>query len=319
MPSSKNDHSGTVRAEDRLHTPTADDSWYESYWFAFYVPERGIMVYAYPWFRTALGVYGGGVIAWDGDGTAPWTVLHYDYSWARRFDGPDSVINGNTIDTPQGIRIDCLPREHHYRVRYEHPALGFDVTFEPAGEANIMSASTAESGIFSSHVDQPGHYKGELRVGTERLDVDCFLIRDRSWGPRRDDVRDMHVGYFYATASSTDAFLFVGHGGEDLDRFEMISGYLIRDGVRAPLASATARITRNAQHAPASCVVSGRDALQRELEAKGTAVTYAGLQQQPGMFSWTSLARWNFSNLNTHGELQESWHPDRYRRFVRGK
>lgn len=307
----------TVRAEDQLHPPTADDSWYESYWFAFYVPERNIMVYAYPWFRTALGVYGGGVMAWDTAGHAPWTILHNDYAWARRFAGPDSILEGGSIITPQGIRIDCLEERHHYRIRYAHPRLAFDVTFTPAGDANIMAATTAEEGVFASHVDQPGHYAGTLRVGDTWLPVDCFLIRDRSWGPRRDDKKDMHIGYFYATASNSDAFLMVGHGRETLEDFDLISGYLIRDGVRFPLASASANIARNDLHAPKRCTIQAEDEMGRTLVAEGEAITFAGLQQQPGMFTWTSLARWRFSDIETYGELQESWHPDRYRSFVR--
>lgn len=306
-----------VPEEDRLHPPGDDDSWFESYWFAFHVPERAIMVYVYPWFRTKLNLYGGGVQAWDNSGGAPWSILYNDYSWARRFDGPASLIEGTSINTPQGVRIDCLPGENHYRIRYDRPGLAFDVTYKSVGEANRTTASAAETGIFNGHIDQPGHCTGTLRLGEETFPIDCHTIRDRSWGPRRDDNYDMHVGYYYATASKSDAFMMIGHEGPSADEFGMISGYLIREGVRSPLLTASARIVRDDEHAPITCHITATDELGRTMEAHGKAMSTAGMQQQPGMFSWCSLASWTFSGVEAYGELQESWHPDAYRAFVR--
>ncbi len=308
-----------LHIDDRLHAGGDDDAWFESYWFAFYVPERLLTVYIYPWFRANLGLYGGGVLAWDDKGVLPWTILHHDYSWSGRFAGEASMIEGNTIATPQGIRIHCLAPAERYRIEYDHPDLAFDVTYEATGPANQTAASTAEQDILKGHIDQPGHYRGWIRVGSTRLNVDCHCVRDRSWGPRRDDATEMHIGYDHATASTQDAFLMVGHDSGSDDRFAFMTGYLIRDGVHAPLVEGTAAIERDADLAPRACRISARDTLGRMLDAEGEGLAAVALQQQPGMFNWSSLAEWRFNGVTAHGELQDTWHPDKYRNFARRK
>jgi len=306
-----------VGGDEVLHPAGVGDDWFESWWFAFYVPERGLTVYIYPWFRPNLGLAGGGVIAWDGRGVEPWSILHNDYAWSLRFAGADSLLDGDAIVTPQGIRIDCLAPAERYRIRYDKPALAFDVVFEATGPASMVNALTADADIFKGHIDQPGRYHGWVRVGEERIAVDCHCVRDRSWGPRRDDLVDMHIGYYHATASAQDAFLLVTHVGDDADASSLISGYLIRDGVQAPLAEGSARVTRNADLSPGHCVIEAVDREGRRLEAKGRGLSQVALHVQPGMFNWSSLAEWRFGGVSAYGELQDTWHPDKLRAFIR--
>jgi len=308
-----------LHIDDRLHSPGNEQDWFEAYWFGFYVPARKLSVYIYPWFRPNLGTWGGGVLAWDDRGQTAWTMLHCDYAWGRPFEGEASMINGEGISTPQGVRIDCLEPAKRYRIRYDRPALGFDIEFEASGPANQIAATTAEENIFKGHIDQPGHYSGQLRVGSDMLDVDCYCVRDRSWGPRRDDFADMHVGYYHATASAQDAFLLVTHFGDEPDRSSLLSGYLIRDGRHAKLTEGWAQLMRNIDHSPASCLVEATDEFGRKLVARGVANNHIALQLQPGMFNWSSLAEWQFDDVTAYGELQDTWHPDKYRAFARGQ
>lgn len=307
-----------LHSDDRLHPLGDDDMWFESYWFAFYVPEQLLTVYIYPWFRPNLGVFGGGVLAWDDKGTLPWSILHHDYTWSGRFAGEASMIDGDVIATPQGVRIHCLAPAERYRITYDHPDFAFDVTYEATGPASHTAAATAEQDIFKGHIDQPGRYRGWVRSGSDRFDVDCHCVRDRSWGPRRDDALNMHIGYYHATASDQDAFLLVGHEAGAHDSFAFLSGYLIRDGVHAPLVEGKAVIQRGGDLAPKSCHIEARDSLGRALRADGRGLAAVALQQQPGMFNWSSLAQWRFSDVEAYGELQDTWHPDKYRQFVRG-
>lgn len=305
--------------QDRFHPSGQDDNWFESWWFAFYVPERKLTVYIYPWFRPNLGVSGGGVFAWDDNGSLPWTMLHHDYSWSRRFPGEAAILSGATFSMPQGVVIDVLAENQSYRIRYDHPDLSFDVRFDATADVKATAGSTTEDGIFKGHVDQPGNYRGWVRVKGEELAVDCHCVRDRSWGPRRDDVRDMHIGYFHATASARDAFLMVTHAGADPQTFSLLNGYLIRDGVHAPLVTGEARMTRDGDLAPAGCRVQATDELGRQLKADGHSITRMAVQVQPGMFNWSSFAEWRFGEATGYGELQDTWHPDAYRAFARSR
>lgn len=302
---------------DRIHPAGAGDDWFESWWFAFYVPERLLTVYVYPWFRLNLGICGGGVFAWDDRGHLPWTLVHHDYHWSRRFDGEAAMLAGSRLMTPQGITIETIESGTAYRLTYERPDFAFDVRFDATIPVETSAAPTAESGVFRGHIDQPGRYTGWVRVGPETLAVDCHCIRDRSWGPRGDDVTDMHFGYFHATASASDAFMIVMRGGADPEHFSPISGYLVREGIHAPLREGSAQIERAANLAPATCRISATDTLGRSLEAEGHRLTSVAVQVQPGMFNWSSLARWRFGDATAYGELQDTWHPDGYRTFAR--
>ncbi len=305
--------------QERLHSFPDDEHWFESWWFAFYVPERRLSVYVYPWFRPGIGVAGGGVFAWDDSGSLPWTMVHNDYQWSRSFGGEASILEDNRLVMPQGVTVDVLEEARRYRLSYDHPRLAFEVEFEAVAEPFANSAATGELGVFKGHIDQPGRYHGWLRVGKERYPVDCHCVRDRSWGPRRNDVLDMHIGYFHATASGRDAFLMVMGGGEDPDRFTLLNGYLIRDGVRAALVSGSAHMRRGHDLAPANCSIEAVDELGRVLGAEGHAIACMAAQVQPGMFNWSSLTRWNFGSAMAYGELQDTWHPDGYRDFARSR
>lgn len=309
----------TLGEDDRLHPASDDDSWFEAFWFGFYVPERALSVYAYPWFRTKLALYGGGVLAWDAAGSEPWSMLHNDYAWSKRFDGEADMIDGAAIATPQGVTIECLETGRSYRVAYAHPALSFDVRFDAVDAANVNRKASGSSALYAGHIDQPGHYTGWVEVAGARHEVDCHGVRDRSWGPRRDDNFAMHIGYYHATASARDAFLIITDAGDSADASTLLSGYLIRDGERAPLERGSATITRNEKGAPMTCTIEASDTLGRTLTAQGEGINRAAFQLQPGMFNWSSLARWRFGEVEAYGELQDTWHPDKYRRFIREK
>jgi hypothetical protein len=308
-----------LELHDGLHPHDGDPAWFEAFWFAFIVPEIELTVYVYPWFRAAMGLWGGGVLAWDGKGQTAWTMLHNDYRWAEPLGDPDGLAAGDTLNLPQGVRIDCLKPGTEFRVRYEHPALALDVTFAGAREINVNTREVGTSKLYAGHIDQPGHYTGRVRVGEHWHDVDCHWIRDRSWGPRRNDNFGMHVGYYHASADADNAFLVVTDSSAAHDRSTLITGYLVRDSVQAALTTGNAAIERLADGSPASCIITATDALGREVRATGESLTKFAYQLQPGMFNWSSLARWQFGGLTAHGELQDTWHPDKYRQFIRNE
>jgi len=86
----------------------------------------------------------------------------------------------------------------------------------------------------SHHLDQPGRYEGTITLDGERIDVDSFGFRDRSWGCGPSSGRDCTSspapcgGYSYATASPRDGFhsITMDFGDGCIN----IHGYLLRDG-----------------------------------------------------------------------------------------
>src|SRR5690606_41353499 len=62
--------------------------------------------------------------------------------------------------------------------------------------------------------------------------VDCFAMRDRSWGLRRNGPQ-AKIGYCYATQSADDAFLAISVDRRRPDgsrRDGITGGFLMRDG-----------------------------------------------------------------------------------------
>ncbi|SHN15725.1 hypothetical protein SAMN05443668_103299 [Cryptosporangium aurantiacum] len=146
----------------------------------------------------------------------------------------------------------------------------------------------------------------------ESSPVDCYAIRDRAWGPRRDH-RQRRVGYAYGTASATSAFLAIfGLDTTGIDR--VWSGYLMRDGVWAKLESGERRVDRDAAGRPAAVVIEARDELGRSLHASGTVVSRMAFTPYPSMLTWCGMTTWDFDGQQGWGEDQDVWSPRRWRR-----
>jgi hypothetical protein len=110
---------------------------------------------------------------------------------------------------------------------------------------------------------------GELVLAGEKIAIDCLSMRDRSWGTRRDDNRDMNIGYFHATATDKDAFLVVSNHATAVDgqsndaEAPIVMGYLIKDGEYQALAQGTVSFQRNAGGRPLSTEIRGNDVTGR--------------------------------------------------------
>lgn len=306
---------------DVFHDAGLETWWFESYWFSFFEPERRLMVYIYPWFRPSLGICGGGVIAWDHRAAESWNIPHCDYSWHLPCPAPAALLEGNTVQLPQGVRIDILEPLRVFRLRYQHPALQIDVVFRATQDANISTRAVGSAELYAGRLDQCGRIDGEIVLHGERIAIACLSMRDRSWGVRKDDNHAMHIGYFHATASAQRAFLAVSDPSKstDPDCAPMVSGYLMLDGLSSPLVAGEARLQRLPDGTPFACEIDARDERGRSLSARGRAINRFAYQPFPGMFNWSSLANWSFNSENCVGELQETWHPDLWRAFRRAR
>ena len=120
-------------------------------------------------------------------------------------------------------------------------------------------ASAQPHYLGKGHLDQPGRYEGSIRLRGESFKVDSYGFRDRSWGKRSQFGPGMvpkgaaYGGYTYGTASAAHAFHCIsGDRGAGCLGYH---GYLIEDGVWAPLAEA-----------------------RREVRLRGEAVTRARIE-----------------------------------------
>jgi hypothetical protein len=302
---------------DAFHPPTSDDPWWqETAWFTFIVPERRLSCYVYPWVKANQGILGGGVMVWDDRGHHPWDALHWDYQWTYPYPEPGDLRD---IAFPTGIRMRCLEPLQRYHVTYDHPRCSIDVIFDAILPAHVLGADDDTSGTFSGHVDQQGHVTGTITIDGERIDVDCFAMRDRSWGPRVP-APGLHIGYDLC-AEPRSAFVVFSQpdapGAPIVENF----GYFWRDGEQVPLRSGSRVLERDGVW-PRRVVVRAEDAAGRTFEAVGEVRNRMGFQNLPSMMNLVGLVRWEYEGSDGAatvgwGEFEDVWDVERYRQFAR--
>jgi hypothetical protein len=297
-------------ADDGFHPPPDPDPlWSETTWFSFMVPERNLYAYVYPWVRPSQQLFGGGVMAWDDRGHLPWDCLVWDYSWNTPM---PELGDLRDITFPTGIRVRCLEPLTRYHIAYARPGCELDLVYEALMEPHVIGHGD-DDGLYTAHFDQPGHVTGRFVLDGEEMAVDCWSMRDRSWGPRTEH-RGLRLGYSCAQTAE-QAFLAITDPDQPDDQAQ--HGYLWRDGTAARLVSGTRTITRQGPY-PATVRIEAVDALGRAVRADGRWGNRISFTNVPYMFVWVSLVRWELDDGSVAwGEDQDVWHHDRYRAFAR--
>jgi hypothetical protein len=312
----------STHPDDHFHPPTDDDpSWTETCWFTFTVPERDLSAQLYPFFRPNLGVAAAGAYVWDPSGDQVWSCRYAKNLWHVPI--PDQPLTD--IALANGIRYRTLEPERRYHVRFDdpdspdphHPALRIDVTF---------TGITPPSYLGGSHLDQPCRVEGLIVLDGEEVAVDGFGFRDRSWGVRSQQGEMLvggfaaHGGYSYATASEADAFHTItmdwGEGCRS------IHGFLLRDGVRAPLAEGRREVVeRDGDGFPVRVRITGTDTEGREVHAEGRCRNRLVFPINPNLLTVNCLTEWTIAGgreeIVAVGEDHDNWSAAAIRRHVR--
>lgn len=309
---------GAGHPDDEFHPPTNDDpAWSETCWFTFTVPERRLSGQFYPYFLANLGVAAGGAYFWDPSGHTPDSCRYAKNFWHLPF--PDTPLTD--LKLANGLSYRCVSPQERWELAYDDP----DVPGRGEGElhAELTFTAVAEPNyLFESHLDQPGRVQGVVALGGERIEVDAFGFRDRSWGTRSQYGPDIQGsgaprgGYSYATASDRDAFHTItmdwGAGCVNLH------GYLRRDGTRSKLVSAVRTVVeRDDDGYPVVVTVEGTDELGRELHAVGRTANRFGFFINPNLFSLNCLTQWDVDGVTAWGEDHDNWSASAARRRPR--
>ena len=298
-------------ADDGLHSPTGDFYETETFWFSFFVPERELGGWLYTSVRATAGTCAGGAWIWDGHGTDPWEIPFFEqFSWLKYpapAGGPERLAfaTGTTIDVRQPLMSYDLRYSDRDRVEIE---LRFD-----ALEGPVPLRSGAPPFPKAHHFDQTGHVTGRITLDGETIDVDCYAMRDRSWG-RRTERGYQRIGYVWGASAHT-SFVTYSTPREHTD--DIHAGYLrIGDEV--------AHITRGRREVrrdPStrwidSMIIDAIDDRGRDLRAEGQAVSRMIL---PGSTSIciNTLLRWTVDGNVFWGEDQDVWPIKDYRALTR--
>jgi hypothetical protein len=294
--------------DDEFHEPATDDPyWTETCWFTFAIPERRLSGQLYPFFRPNLGVCAAAAYVWDETGCEPWNVRYAKNFWHLPI--PDQPLSD--IALPNGIRYRCAQPQHRYDISYDDP---------DGDDLQIMLTFTSVAGpnyLGQSHLDQPGRYTGTIILEGEKMAVDSFGFRDRSWGVRSQFGPGFGPGgYSYATASKEHGFHAItmdfGQG------YTSIHGYYMREGQWSKLAAATRVVAeRDSQGFPSVVEIAGGDENGRQFRARGRCLNHIALHLNPNLFTINSLTEWDLDGLACFGEDHDNWSAAGARHFFR--
>ena len=283
-------------ADDNLHTPTSDDMfWTETAWFACSVPERKLTLFTYPVFRANQNICSSGVYVWDDTAQANHEILYSHNFWHLPM--PTDLT---CMRLPSGLSYDVLEPLQKYRVRYASDDVNFDLIY-----AGLIPPQLSQR---EDHLDQPCRVTGEIDLFGEKIAVDGYEIRDKSWHIRSDHplkvADDIANGsYTYAIAGNT-CFL-ARTVGSNKNSTRVFGGWLVRDGVVSALVSGMRTVARVKGGLGNRVELDAVDALGRSLQVVGHTVNRFAVQSTPAITAWISGMTWDVGGQTIWGEDQE--------------
>ncbi len=335
-----------VPEDDQYYAPTSDDPTYvETNWWCFNVPERRMGGWLHAGYHVNRGTVTWRVFVWDHTGADPGRLAYY----RTMPDVPmpaDADLRDFTF--PEGgYSVKMLTPLMDYHVSYADPSESFSIEFEHRSVHPPHRFTPGEApAMHNPHLDQLGHLTGELRFGRDRIAIDCYSVRDRTWGPRtghhthrqesattpgrqrvlnpggvqwREVERERGRGriqYIFGHTGATTGFLgFVRPGDGDAQGWSPMNvGWLLKDGefrrldkTRSAMKNYRDQSTGWSDHMEVRLVdVSGRT-----MEAEGVAVSH---MCEHGAGS-NALMRWEYEGQIGWGEDQDGWRLDHFRRM----
>ncbi len=303
-------------SDDELHPPTDPDDpdWTETCWFTFTVPERRLSGQLYPFLKPTLGVASAAAYLWDDTGDQTWNCLYARQFWHLPL--PDQPLSDLQLGNGACYRV--LEAGRRYAIGYDDPDgedVHVDLTFTGITEPHRLA---------DSHVDQPGRYQGEIVLFGERIAVDAYGFRDRSWGHRTQHGAGIHGtssprgGYSYATASDGEGFHAITMDFGDGDAI-VIHGHLLAGGRWAALVSGQRDVLERdgATGAPTRVRLVATDEQGRSLEAEGRTRNRIGILLNPNLWTWNCLTEWTWADQVAPGEDHDNWSAAGHRAFLR--
>ncbi len=299
--------------DDHFHFDQMSDRWWitETAWFAFCNPERKIGGWLYSMFRPNIGTIAGGAWVWDDTAHVPWEVP-YSANYTALQIPRDQLLTD--IKLPTGVSIKMLEPLMRYKLGFEDTGkLSVDLEFNA-----VMPPRALRKGDSSfknlSHFDQFGQVKGHIVLHGESIPIDCYAIRDRSWGPRPEH-RPGKSAYVTGIASPDDAFLAVTKWNDETN--PVAYGFMIREGKTGDLVSGRRIVERCPKQGWVTKItIEARDEFGRDLHAVGERLSGIIINRHSFIDS-NGLIAWTINGKVGHGEDQDMWPVDRWSAFRR--
>lgn len=300
-------------AADRFGPRDDNPYWNESVWFSVSIPEQRIHGLIQYYFRPNMGMLNGGPALWDPSGTFQWNCLYYNWSHLQAMPQGAEKFDMTARNSLSVKVIDPLER---YRITYDKEGFELDLEWHALGPMHELNThDAAQKATARFHIEQPGRMKGRIRRHGTEYAVDCFSMRDTSYGPR-DYESLARGGYFWGIAAGSSFHaLCMGDGREA----NCVGGYLMKDGEMASLASGKRTILDYGQFGPSRILFEGTDELGRTMRAEGKVdpgLVFTGYTDHTVVWS---LTEWNWDGVVHWGDNQEFCPSETFRRIARGE
>lgn len=300
------------QADRFFDQPSDSPYWNESVWFSFSVPGRRLHGAIQYYFRPNMRMLNGGPMMWDASGTNVWDCLYYNWSHLQALP-PGAQKFDMTANNSLSVRV--LEPLTRYAIRYDHEDFALDLEWRAIAPMHeLRSADPGQKATAKFHMEQPGRMTGTVRRDGEHVAIDCFSMRDTSYGPR-DYASTASGGYFWGIADGS-AFHAIakGEGAEQ----NVIGGFLWRGGQMASLSSGTRRVLEYGRYGPRRVAFDATDTLGRSVSAVGNideGLVFTGYSDHTVVWS---LCEWDVDGVVHWGDNQEFCPALRFRRIARG-
>ncbi len=287
--------------------------WNESVWFSMSIPERHIHGMIQYYFRPNMGMLNGGPVLWDNERRFQWNCLYYN--WSHLQDLPEGATK---FDMQARNSLSCRMIEplKSYKIDYDKEGFFMDLTWTAIGPMHeLRTGDAGQAATAKFHIEQPGRMTGMIRRHGEEFAINCFSMRDTSYGARGYESLACG-GYFWGIAENS-AFHAIVLGEQAEAR--SIGGFIWKDGELASLVSGHREVIDWSEFGPSRVIFEGTDTLGRTMRATGEidpGLVFTGYTDHS--VHW-SLTRWDWDGVEHWGDNQEFSPGERFRQVARGE
>ena len=294
--------------DDGFHAHLRGDDWWftETAWFSFHHRERRLGGWLYTLARHNIGTISGGAWVWDDTAHLPWEVPYSANLTALRLP-PELDLRDATL--PNGVSVRAEIPTMAYRLGYDDPdRFSADLCFEAVVAPRPLTAGGSTFGR-SAHFDQIGRVTGQIQLNGEDIDIDCWSMRDRTWGRRPED-RPRQAAYVTGAGDDGSGFLAVTNTRDGVDR--VAYGFVQHGDAQASLVGGERSVLRSPDGWISEIRIDAVDATGERFVASGSPVSRIVINRH-SFIDINSLIRWEIEGVGEWwGEDQDMWPTHRF-------
>ncbi len=298
---------------DRFGPRDDNPYWNESVWFSVSIPERRMHGMIQYYFRPNMGLLNGGPVLWDPSGRFQWNCLYYNWAHLQALPPGQEKF---AMQARNSLAVRVLEPLARYKIDYAKDGFELDLEWTATGPCHeLKTGDSGQQATAKFHIEQPGRMTGTIRRHGETFAVDCWSMRDTSYGAR-DYESLARGGYFWGIAADSSFHALCMGAGREAN---CIGGYIMRDGKMASLVSGRREVLEWGELGPAKVRFEGSDTLGRTMQATGVidpGLVFTGYTDHSVVWS---LVEWDWDGRTHWGDNQEFCPDETFRRIARGE